>query len=269
MIKQIIQISDIHIRTYRYHDEYSEIFENLYREVESALSLYDYDETRIVLVGDIFHQKITISNESLILASKLFSRLSAIAPLIIVAGNHDLLENNQDRMDSITPVVELLNNPEIRYLKRSECYEDTNVIWCNYSVFDGCGRPDIETAKVTYGEDRKYIGLYHAPLMGAKTDIGYTFESGRPLEIFDGCDAVLCGDIHMRQVITSDIPVVYSGSLCQQDFGESVRNHGFLVWDVDTLTFEAVDVDNPYAFYTFEINGVDDLDNDLEVLKNS
>ena len=30
MIKSIIHIADIHIRTYRYHDEYNEVFENLY-----------------------------------------------------------------------------------------------------------------------------------------------------------------------------------------------------------------------------------------------
>jgi DNA repair exonuclease SbcCD nuclease subunit len=269
MIKSVIHLADIHLRTYRYHDEYNEVFENLYREIQNVLETYDYEDTRIVIVGDIFHQKITISNESLLMCSRFFKRLAEIAPLVIVAGNHDLLENNQDRLDSITPVVGLLDNDNIQYLKGSECYEDGNIVWCNYSVFEGCRRPDIDTARMTYGSDKKYIGLYHAPLIGAKTDVGYKFESGTPLDVFNGCDAVLCGDIHLRQIITSDIPVVMPGSLIQQDFGESVNNHGFLVWDVETLTFEAIDIENPYKFYTFEVNGIDDIDNDLEILKNN
>jgi DNA repair exonuclease SbcCD nuclease subunit len=269
MIKSIIHIADIHIRTYRYHDEYNEVFENLYKEIQKVTEPFDYNEVRIVLVGDIFHQKITISNESLLMASRFFKKLSEIAPLVIVAGNHDLLENNQDRLDSITPVVGLLGIGDIQYLKDAQCYEDDNIVWCNYSVFEGCRRPDIDTARMTYGSDKKYIGLYHAPLIGAKTDVGYKFESGTPLDVFDGCDAVLCGDIHMRQIMVSDIPVVFSGSLIQQDFGESTNNHGFLVWNVENLTFEAVEVENPYKFYTFEVNGIDDIDNDLEILKNN
>jgi 3',5'-cyclic AMP phosphodiesterase CpdA len=37
-----------------------------------------------------------------------FKALEEIAPLIVIAGNHDLLENNKDRLDSITPVVQFL-----------------------------------------------------------------------------------------------------------------------------------------------------------------
>jgi DNA repair exonuclease SbcCD nuclease subunit len=76
MIKSIIHIADIHIRTYRYHDEYNEVFENLYTEIQNVLESYDYEDTRIVLVGDIFHQKITISNESLLMASRFLQKTS-------------------------------------------------------------------------------------------------------------------------------------------------------------------------------------------------
>ena len=42
------------------------------------------------------------------------------------------------------------------------------------------------------------MGLYHAPLVGATTDIGYEFSEGTTLEHFEGCDMVLLGDIHKR-----------------------------------------------------------------------
>ena len=45
----------------------------------------------------------------------------------------------------------------------------------------------------------------------------------------------------------------YSGSLIQQNHGESVENHGFLVWDQEKQTPEQVDLENPYGFYTIDV----------------
>jgi DNA repair exonuclease SbcCD nuclease subunit len=269
MIKKIVHLADIHIRTYRHHDEYEEVFENLYTKCKELTKDYDYDEVRIVIVGDVLHQKITISNESLLVTSKFFNKLSEIAPLVVVAGNHDLLENNIERMDSITPVIELLNSDKINYYKGKECYLDNNIVWCNYSIFEHNERPDIESARAEYGDDKTYVGLFHAPIIGAKTDLGYTFDTGTRVDFFSGCDFVLLGDIHKRQDLDFDIPVTYSGSLIQQDFGESVSNHGFLLWDVESRTYEGFEVENPYKYYLFEVNSIDDVDDNEEVLKNA
>jgi hypothetical protein len=77
-------------------------------------------------------------------------------------------------------------------------------VWCNYSIFEGNERPDIEEGRAKHGDDKTYIGLYHAPLVGASTDIGYEFNEGNSLEIFDGCDMVLLGDIHKRSCFYLD-----------------------------------------------------------------
>jgi DNA repair exonuclease SbcCD ATPase subunit len=51
--------------------------------------------------------------------------------------------------------------------------------------------------------------------------------------------------------------VVYAGSLVQQNFGETLDKHGFLVWDLDTMTYEEVDIQNDYGYYTMDIiNGI-------------
>jgi hypothetical protein len=52
------------------------------------------------------------------------------------------------------------------------------------------------SARVQFGDDKTYIGLYHAALLNAKTDIGYEIDHGAGLEIFDGCDIAMLGDIH-------------------------------------------------------------------------
>jgi DNA repair exonuclease SbcCD nuclease subunit len=76
-------------------------------------------------------------------------------------------------------------------------------------------------------------------------------------EIFDGYHLALLGDIHKRQemISPSGCKVVYAGSLVQQNFGETLDKHGFLVWDLDTMTYEEVDIKNDYGYYTLDVDG--------------
>jgi len=269
-IRKIIHLADIHIRTYRMHEEYKEVFEQLITEVKDYSSDYEYDELRIVIVGDLVHQKITISNELLLLGTWFLKELLKISPVVLVAGNHDLLENNKGRLDSISPMVELIDNPNLIFYKESKCYLDDNIVWCNYSIFDNNERPDIEAYKSeNKNDDVTYIGLYHAPIVGATTDIGYEFTEGTTVEHFDGCQMVLCGDIHKRQNFEyKGIPIVMPSSLIQQNFGETVSRHGYLIWDVESRTYIEKDIDTRYGFYKFNIKSLDDIENGNEKLVN-
>jgi DNA repair exonuclease SbcCD nuclease subunit len=269
-VKKIIHMADIHIRTYRLHDEYKEVFKKLLYDISELVKDYQRDELRIVIAGDLVHQKIVISNEQLILGTWLLRSLEKIAPVIIIAGNHDLLENNKDRMDSITPMVQFLPDNNINFFKESKCYLDDNIVWCVYSIFEGNLRPDIESARLAFGDDKTYIGLFHGPIIGLKTDLGYEIDHGYELEIFEGCDIVMCGDIHKRGGFNyKGIPIFMSSSLIQQNFGENVSKHGFLMWDVETKTYTEHDVKNNYSYYQFRIKSLEDLETGNEKLTNA
>lgn len=269
MVKKIVHLSDIHIRTYRLHEEYKDVFKTFLKQLTDDLKDSQREEVRIVIAGDLVHQKIIISNEQLILGTWFIKKLEEIAPVIIIAGNHDLLENNRERVDSITPMVQFLPESNVNYFKESKCYLDDNIVWCVYSIFEGNIRPNIEAAREQFGDDKTYVGLYHAPIVNAKTDIGYVIDHGADLEIFDGCDMVMLGDIHKRQSFNyKGIPVAYSSSLIQQNFGENVSNHGYLIWDVGMKTFTEHNVDNKYSYYNFRIKSLEDLDNNKELITN-
>ena len=125
MIKKIVHIADLHIRTYVMHDLYKAQFDKLLEEIKQHSIQWTadgirWDEIRIVIAGDIAHQKINISNEQLLLTSWFLNQLSGYGKVVIIPGNHDFLENNHERLDSITPVVELLNNKNIVYYKDNE-----------------------------------------------------------------------------------------------------------------------------------------------------
>lgn len=198
MIKIVFHIADIHIRNYKYHEEYKEVFRQMIADFKRLAAGYKREEIRIAIVGDLVHQKIIISNEQLILGTWFLRELEQIGMVILIAGNHDMLENNKDRMDSITPMVQFLPDKEINFFKESKCYLDDNIVWCVYSIFEGNKRPNIESARLEFGPDKTYIGLFHGPLVGAKTDLGFTIDHGAELEQFAGCDLVMCGDIHQR-----------------------------------------------------------------------
>jgi DNA repair exonuclease SbcCD nuclease subunit len=64
------------------------------------------------------------------------------------------------------------------------------------------------------------------------------------------------------------IPVSYVGSLIQQNFGENVTKHGFLLWDVETKTFTEHDVENKSPYYQFRIKSLEDIENGSEKITN-
>jgi len=204
MIKKLIHFSDIHVRTYQYHDLYKRQFDIFLKELELILNDLNPEEVRIVITGDLVHQKINISNEQLLLLSWFLNELTKFGNIVIIPGNHDFLENNIDRLDSITPIVELLNHKQINYYKDSGVYDDENITWVVYSLYQHNEKPIFEK-----DNNKFYVGLFHGQIQGFSTDLGYNFDDGYDKLNFIGCDLVLCGDIHKRSIVNieSDIEI--------------------------------------------------------------
>ena len=47
--------------------------------------------------------------------------------------------------------------------------------------------------------------------------------------------------------------MAYSGSLIQQNHGETIKGHGVLVWDIENNTSHFQEIKNDYCFYTHKI----------------
>lgn len=266
MVKRIIHIADIHIRTYQHHELYKTQFQKFIDEIKVKTHDLSHNEIRIVIAGDIAHQKINISNEQLMLTSWFIDTLAnEIGPVVIIPGNHDFLENNTDRLDSITPIVELLNNNYVKYYKDSGVYSDSNINWVVYSLYQHNERPKFERE-----EGKLHVGLFHSPIQGMSTDLGYQFEDGYDRLNFVDLDLLLCGDIHKRQQfkLPNGGRGVMIGSLIQQDFGETVKNHGYGIYDVEKDDYTFFDLQNDKPFLHFMINDINDIDNEKEVLVN-
>lgn len=229
MIKKIIHCADIHIRNIKRHEEYKAQLQKFIDLCKDISSEYAFDEVRIVLAGDIFHQKIQTSNEQTELLAWLLIELDKVAPIIMFSGNHDFMESNSERMDSLTPIIKLLRLSNLTYIDmnlnyKSGIYVDNNIVWCLYSIFDSYNCPDVKIEKINY-PDKKFIGLFHGALTGSKTDTGFQFEHGVSTDIFDGCDAVMCGDIHKRNFFE----IESHSTVNLDDYNKYYKNNG---WDI-------------------------------------
>lgn len=259
MINRLVHFSDLHVRLFKDHDLYRNILIdmlNQFREIQPD---------RIVFTGDLLHSKNQLTPELIEITSWGLIECSKIAKTILIPGNHDALINNNDRLDSLTPIINNLNNDNIVYYKNRGVYEDENVSWCVFSQFQGNIPPDIVTAKGFK------IGLFHDPVQGLTTDLGFDFGShGYEVEKFGGLDIVLCGDIHKRSVfnIPNGKRGVMIGSTIQQGFGESIGKHGFGIYNLETDEYSFVDLHNPKPFLTFKIKSFDDIINESEILTN-
>lgn len=267
-------MSDIHIPNTETEKPYTEMLKQFCAELYALVKRYGQENVRIVLCGDTFHQKIKASQEAKRMFHILLNYLNAIGKVLIFAGNHDMLENNLDRLDSISSTFDIKGvYPNVTYLDKEFDYKsgymiDDNVIWVLYSMFDKFNRPNIDGLKEMH-PDKKIIGLYHGEITGAVNDCGRMFENGIDTNLFKGCDCVMAGHIHKFQELKKGgVPIVYAGSLFQQDSGENLTGHGIVEWDLETMNYSMHEVTNKYRVLKFKISSYEDVENDEERLIN-
>lgn len=258
-IDKIFHVADIHIRNYQRHDEYLQVFERLFDYISKNAT----SNSVIYLAGDIVHSKNDISPELINMVSQFFKGCADITHTILIAGNHDANLSNNNRLDSLSPIVNALNHPNIHYWKDSGVYEFGGISFSVCSVFS----PPSEWVKADEIDSDYKVALYHGVVGSALTDSNYVVESENvSLQLFDGFDLVLLGDIHKRQFLNDGETVAYPSSLIQQNHSEHPFNHGIMVWDVDSKSCEVVDISNEYIYYTLIIED-GELKNDVEELQ--
>ena len=258
MIKTLVHFSDLHIRLYKDHDLYRSI-------LETAIEQWrELKPDRIIFTGDLVHSKNQMTPELIEFVAWILTECANISKTIIIPGNHDFLVNNTERLDALTPIINSLNNDNIVYYRDRGVYEDDNVSWCVYSQYQSNIPPDI-----IEGKGRK-IGLFHGPINGLKTDLGFEFgEEAYEIEKFDGLETVLCGDIHKRAEFQIKEGKGYMiGSTIQNNIGESIGRHGYGIYDVETKEYSYTDLPNPKPFLKFSIKSFEDIENGTERLQN-
>jgi DNA repair exonuclease SbcCD ATPase subunit/DNA repair exonuclease SbcCD nuclease subunit len=259
MIK-IAHLADIHMRLRDRHEEYEEVFEKLYVELKKK------SPDVILLAGDIVHSKTVLSPELVVMLTKFLVSLDEIAPVHMIAGNHDMNMANADRLDSLTPIVEGL--PNINYHTETGLVEipigDKVLGLGIYSLLDG---KTYKLKKTQKKDNGVYVAMYHGAIAGCKLDNNYIPTNvATSIRAFTNFDFGMFGDIHLRQFLNKNETFAYCGSLIQQNFGETLGK-GFLYWEIDnkdSFTCDFVPIHNDYGYYTFKADMTDKTWMDVE-----
>jgi len=246
MVSKIFHIADVHIRNFKRHGEYREVFKNLYEYLRENVD----DNSLIYLAGDIVHSKNDMSPELIQMVADFLIGCADISPTILITGNHDTNLNNDSRLDALTPIVSAINHPNLMYWKDTGVYEFNGI---KFSVFSVYGSQEDWVLADSIDAEYK-IALHHGAVASAVTDMKFTIENESVTpKTFAGFDLSLLGDIHKMQFLNSEKTVAYAGSLIQQNHGEDLE-HGILIWDVASRTSEYVRIKNSIAYATIEIN---------------
>lgn len=263
-VKKIYHISDIHIHLQSKHTEYKSVFKNLYTFLKKDVN--KKDNSIIIITGDILHSKTELTPECIELTREFLKKLSKIMPTFFIAGNHDLNVNNDERLDALTPIYNgIPKSCSLYYLEKTSIYVYGNIAFSVASVRDYniISRDKIDELLENKYENREFnvIGLYHGRVNGAVLPNGTTIDgelnkkTGNRISptSFKDYDYTLMGDIHHKQFINKNETAGYSGSLIQQNHGETLKGHGVLVWNLETKTTSFKEITNNYGFITLKL----------------
>lgn len=213
MSMRIAQLADIQVRYGKRHEEFETVFKR------TCDDLISQNPARIVVAGDIFHDKVKLSPLSIELVSKFMFDLADIAPTDVILGNHDLNLRQMEQGDALSPIfriAERLNKEDKAVMVTEDNKEQVDFSRKAIYYYPNSGLFDI-SPELVYGifscKDNKivripekdpkktYVAIWHGTLYGSKMDNGYdaTGDGLAKLSMFDGYDAVLMGDIHEYQ----------------------------------------------------------------------
>lgn len=243
----LAHVSDIHIYNRRYHKEFLQVANKLYTKISKARP------DHILVSGDIFHVKGTMSPEAVQIAGDFFRSLADIAPTIVTVGNHDCLQSNLGRLDSISPIVSALNHPDLTYAKYTQVIDLDDKY--DITILGILDEDEWENVKPR-DNGKTHLVTFHGSVTGVTSDTGWVLEHGDiDFEILSQYDYGLLGDIHESQNVQDNDRFRYAGSLCQNNHGEK-NNKGFLVWEFgsnDHWTYKHHHIPNPKPFLTVEL----------------
>jgi hypothetical protein len=134
IITNIIHIADIHIKVSLLHSEYNAVFDQFYLDLQMLKS--QNINSIVCLCGDLLDSKDELKPDTIIHTWNFLKSISLIFPLVIISGNHDRIEQNDDKVDSIEAIIQDRPIDNIFYLKYSGVYIFYNIIFGVNSIVD-------------------------------------------------------------------------------------------------------------------------------------
>lgn len=217
---------------------------------------------------------------------------------VVIMGNHDYRQDAPQEPDLIKPffddVPENVHYLDETTLWQHEDVE-FGVLHVKETLVKGAGSgivtqlPEFPMPTQDDPTIKYSVALFHGSFGGALLQNGTEVEArcNYPLSWINGYDLRLFGDIHVQQVHNAKVqpgndftsrtkqptyavgkynltqdkqksPWGYAGSLIQQNFGESLWGHGFVEWNLESMTATTHHVQNDFGYVIATVNQADE-----------
>ena len=254
IVKKVIHIADIHIRLSSRHKEYREVFDEFYNDL--VMIKIVEPNTIVCLCGDLLESKDELKPDTIYETWDFIKNISIIFPLFIITGNHDIIEHNKNKKDSIEAILEDRPIDNIYYMKESGIYIYENIIFGVSSIVD---KKTIHVKELKeYNNNKITIGLYHGAVENGRNNFNFIIPNCKKLSDFGEYDYILLGDIHKYQYLDEKKRVAYCSSMISQNMSETDDNHGYLEWDIISGISKYHILRNKYAYNKIKLNKIMD-----------
>lgn len=260
----------------------------------------DNDFDLVIFAGDAFKVQSPTSTQQREFAKRVYKLSKANIPTILLAGNHDLSNRygeatSMDVYGSLkienVYVVEKPREPFVIKTKNG----DVQIIAIPYVSKSGMLTNEeysLKTAEeverilvkkiddlltsfiVKMDQSLPTIFTFHVGIdqatIGAEKDlmVGKSFSVPLSVVAKKEFDYVALGHIHKMQVLTTNPPVVYPGSIERVDFGEEKEDKGFMVIDLERhkTTYEFIKLP-ARKFITIDVDVSESEDPTKDIIK--
>lgn len=197
----------------------------------------------IVFLGDFFHNRSTISANTLHVASLILDKLNDFN-LFIILGNHDLYYSNQP---TVSPVNLFNGRKNITVYTKPELVNFGK----HTALFCGWGYSPLD-----YKADILFTHLEITTFHVNKEVVAASSGTYKPSNILHNFNLVYSGHFHLRQERKwNDKRIVYVGNTFPMNFSDDGDvQKGFDILDLDTLESEFVENKTSPRFYRFVLS---------------
>lgn len=266
-VTHVVHIADTHIRTgdrvSARVDEYRHVLGNLREELE-GMEAVRKGTALMVIAGDVFHHKGRLETEGALVIYEWLNEVLQLLPVLVICGNHDFRQEDPGYTDMIemlvAPYAVMEHRHPIHYLKDTGHYVWENLSFGLTSVKDTLKAyntfgilADLPAFPNPEGLTGCRIALFHGSVTQSAMPNGAQvadYSHGYPLEWFRGYEIAMLGDNHTQQLHTGldgTLAWGYPGSLVQQDGGEPLLGHGYILWDIAAREGKMCHIHNDYA----------------------
>ena len=273
--RKIIVVGDLHIDNRKYSIKNSETFDEVFRLFNQITYLVLENKAEfVVFLGDIFDSPENISTNAISVITMLFKNLSELTRIIILAGNHDSMDDTYQNIDLTEGKNESIRSSLVYpFSMSSEIFVADKPLVSDLDQF-GTNLPKIQMSFIPYQTDivksLDYIipklrdGYAHIMFGHFETsDMNYikilkdkglveNVPSAEDLFSKYKQDLVFLGHVHERSEITiNDKKLIYTGSARNINYNNKEEEKGIYILNIDTLESEFVKNDNTAIYKIF------------------